>query len=331
MKKALFRIIILLLAAVSLFSVSCAETDEEDEIDVEKEIEMFEEDYGYLCSVDQGTLVIRDDVITLGGYYGEIIDGDWENRVEDPEIAALFVRGPGAWYVIDGDFLDVTLSGIRWPSTFRILGEGSFLHVAFEKMTIPASIERIYYSAFYRCYFGTLRIESCLPLGEIFRGIEDCRIGAYEVPEDHPLYKTVDGVLYSKDGKTLLAYPNRRQDEHFDVPAGVECIDGFAFETEYLKTISLPIGLKSLDDYAFYGCTRLQSIAVPLTVEHIGTGVFDDCVSLERVSLPEGLEADKDDAWAVYYPDDSLYRGDNGDTLSKPAEDDGKGLQCAVL
>ena len=127
---------------------------------------------------------------------------------------------------------------------------------------------------------------------DIMNGLEDCFVAAYDAPEDHPLYKTVDGVLFSKDGKTLLAYPNARTATHYDVPAGVERIGNGAFGNEYLKTISLPIGLKSVGDYAFSGCTRLQSIALPLTVKEIGKGIFNEGVSLELVSLPEGMEAE---------------------------------------
>ncbi len=343
MKKALFRIIILLLATVSLFSMSCAETDDEDEWEEEldeyeewyrnaTDEEIFEEDFGSLCSLDGDTLIIRDGLITLGLYNGEYTLGNWDKRTEDPEVAALFGSCRDENRTIDTDGInhfetDFTFSGVKWPVSLRMLGDSSFMYLMCKTITFPSSLERIYPGAFYRCTFGKVRIENCLQQDDLVRCFDECWIDAYEVPEDHPLYKTVDGVLYTKDGKKLLAYPNARKDEHFDVPAGVECIGGYAFsgvgdENEHLKTVSLPIGLKTLNDYAFSGCTRLQSIAVPLTVEHIGKDVFDDCVSLERVSLPEGLEADKNDDWCIYYPEDNLFRGDNGDTLPQPRKDE---------
>ena len=143
-------------------------------------------------------------------------------------------------------------------------------------------------------------------------------VGAYEAPEGHPLYKTVDGVLFTKDGKTLLSYSTGRTATHYDVPKGVERIADQAFINEYLQTISLPIGLKEVGDYGFSGCTRLQSIALPLTVTKIGKDIFSDCVSLELVSLPEGMEAERyeNDFWIAYYSDDRIFRGDNGDTTA---------------
>lgn len=352
--KKMLQMILVLLIAISPLGGSCAKTGEdEDWLDENEEEEEYDEEYwdevssdrekfirvfyGNTCDVEGDTLIILDGVVTLGEYYGEPVEGldafyhptEKENK-EDPEIAALFREDLHETGIIEinmfeMEFLDggYTFSDVRWPSSLRILGESGFFYLLCKEIEIPSTVERIYPGFFYRSNFGTVRIESCLPVVEILKGFDECRIEAYEVPEDHPLYKTVDGVLYTKDGKKLLAYPNARKEEHFDVPAGVESIGGFAFsgvadENEYLKTISLPIGLKTLDDYAFYGCKRLQAITVPLTVEHIGEAVFTKCVSLERISLPEGLTADKDASWSIYYEDDSLFRGDNGDTLTQP-------------
>ncbi len=184
--------------------------------------------------------------------------------------------------------------------------------------TLPEQLEVLEAGAFEFCFFDVLRIESTLPAQELLNSFYDCTVVTYEVPEDHPLYQAIDGVLFSKDGKTLLAYPGGRTDEHYDVPAGVEHIWPYAFGTDYLKTISLPIGLKTIGNGAFSDCGRLQSIAIPLTVTEIGDYAFWGCVSLELVSLPDGLTANKNDnpRFVQYYTDDFIYRGDNGDTLS---------------
>ena len=207
---------------------------------------------------------------------------------------------------------------VSLPSTLRYMGWESFYCLHFNAFTLPEQLEVLEAGAFEFCFFDVLRIESTLPAQELLNSFYDCTVVTYEVPEDHPLYQAIDGVLFSKDGKTLLAYPGGRMDEHYDVPAGVEHIWPYAFGTDYLKTISLPIGLKTIADAAFAGCGRLQSIAVPLTVTEIGKDAFWCCVSLELVSLPDGLTINKDinPRHAQYYTDDFIYRGDNGDTLS---------------
>ena len=325
------RLILLLLMVFSLVFPACAETDttdmdisysDDDEYDDYEKTHL--EAFHNYCRVENGTLTLLEGVVTLGQYDGESTEDGFE---PDPKIQALFDGNPGSNFCFSGEFPDdedyVEISSVQWPASIRRIGNMAFSYQHFDTLTLPASLEKIYPYAFIYCSFDTLRIECELPIEQILRALAyDNPVCAYEVPEDHPLYKAVDGVLYSKDGKTLLDYPTGRTDEHFDVPAGVEYIRENAVCDEDLKTVSLPIGLKELGNYAFSGCTRLQSIALPLTVTRIGTGAFYECISLERVSLPPGLEADKDDSWCVYYPDDSLFRGDNGDTIGGPADQD---------
>ena len=268
------------------------------------------EEYGYFefCDVQDDTLIVFEGVTALG----DARTSYWDDELEkDIEIEPKFENGP-SWWIYDegGDFHKVSL-----PSTLRYLGMESFSGYDFAEFTLPAQLEVLEFIAFYACDFDVLRIETTLPIEDILDSMDNCTVRAYEAPEDHPLYKTVDGVLFTKDGKTLLAYPDRRTDTHYDVPAGVERIEGI--HNEYLQTVSLPIGLKSIGDYGFSGCVRLQSIALPLTVKEIGKEIFSACVSLELVSMPEGLEAEKDERgyWEEYYPDDAIFRGDNGDTL----------------
>ena len=268
------------------------------------------EEYGIFeyCDVQDDTLILFEGVTALGsastGYFDE--SDEWV----DTEPA--FEDGPRFDYSLEGgDF-----HKIRFPSTLKYIGTEAFVRYHFSELTLPAQIEIMERYAFVYCSCDVLRIESVLPADEIMDAFLDGTVSAIEVPEEHPLYKTEDGVLFSKDGKTLFWYPNGKKDTHYDVPKGVERIEAGAFSNEYLQTVSLPIGLKSIGHYAFSGCTRLQSMVVPLTVSEIESDAFTFCVSLELLSLPDGLNVQKtNDLYAEYYPDDAIYRGDNGDTL----------------
>ena len=129
-------------------------------------------------------------------------------------------------------------------------------------------------------------------------------------------FTAVDGVLFDAEMKTLLRYPHGATAEHYDVPRGVERIADFAFDSDDqnspLKTISLPIGLREIGEYAFYALGRLNSVTIPPTVTRLAETAFGGCVSLERVSLPEGLEVELD-TWGKL-GDFTYYNGDNGTT-----------------
>ena len=245
---------LLLLMVFSLVVPACAETDTTDmDISYPDDDEYDDYEKAYLeafrnyCRVENGTLTLLEGVVTLGQYDGESTEDGTE---PDPEIEALFDGNPGKDLFFSGDLYDevsyVSISGVKWPSSIRRIGDFSFYNQHFDTLTLPASLEKIYPDAFIRCSFDTLRIECELPIEQIWQAMDECGVYAYEVPEDHPLYKAVDGVLYSKDGKTLLDYPAGRTEEHFDVPAGVEYIGKGAISSEALKTI--PTGLMNLRD-----------------------------------------------------------------------------------
>ena len=303
------RIFLLLLALVLLGPAALGE--EAPPYDWRADWE--ESGYDQYADVQNDTLIVFEGVTALG----EARKYRWDSELgTDVKIEPKFENGPR--------FLDLMFDAscpphqVSLPSTLRYLRIESFCLFDFTSFTLPKQLEVLENSAFVYCYFNVLRIESTLPAQDILYSFYDCTIDAYEVPEDHPLYQAIDGVLFSKDGKTLLAYPGGRMDEHYDVPAGVEHIWPYAFGTDYLKTISLPIGLKTIGNGAFSDCGRLQSIAIPLTVTEIGDYAFWGCVSLELVSLPDGLTINKDinPRHVQYYTDDFIYRGDNGDTLS---------------
>lgn len=117
------------------------------------------------------------------------------------------------------------------------------------------------------------------------------------VAAGHKKYRTLDGVLYSRDGRILVRYPAGRREEMFAVPEGVKKIGEFAFENQgYLKKILLPESVVTLGTGAFSGCRRLEDIELPSGIREIpdagtyrGAGVFKDCQKLKRIMLPDKL------------------------------------------
>ncbi len=115
--------------------------------------------------------------------------------------------------------------------------------------------------------------------------------------EGQSAYKAVDGVLYSKDQKTLVFYPRGRQGESFRVPEGVERIAEGAFEEQrYLKEIIIPDSVNFIGRAAFYGCGELTSITLPENLTEFPDanfydpkGVFGKCWRLQSIKLPKKL------------------------------------------
>lgn len=173
-----------------------------------------------------------------------------------------------------------------------VVGLDDFLFTdqsSIETVTIPANVCHIGASAFY----GT--------------GIKE-----FFVEDGHSMYKTEDGVLFSKDGIALVAYPPKKEDTSYTVPDGTEelyhgCfagnkniteltlpdtiiyIDTWAFAYTGVQTLELPETVTEIGSYAFAYMTRLTDIKIPSKVELIPGAAFAGCSNLVNVTLNDGL------------------------------------------
>ncbi len=56
-----------------------------------------------------------------------------------------------------------------------------------------------------------------------------------------------------------------------------------------IKNISLPDGMTSIGDEAFYGCSALTQVTIPDGVTSIGGAAFDNCSALTQVDIPNSV------------------------------------------
>lgn len=95
---------------------------------------------------------------------------------------------------------------------------------------------------------------------------------SFEVDKDNAFYKSIDGVLYSKDGTKLEYYPYKKTGGYI-MPDEVLEINNMAFiDNTFITGITLSNNIKEFDMYSLYGCTSLESIMFPESIENIITG-----------------------------------------------------------
>lgn len=190
----------------------------------------------------------------------------------------------------DYEFSDCTsLKSLSLPSNLTVINEGMFKNcTSLEEVILPENIEIISYAAF----------SNCTSLKSIYipQGVNDIApsafnscfsLGFIEVDENNESFKSVEGDLYTKDGKVLLKYAVAKQNPSFNVPQGVEVICEYAFEGNTgLKKITIPDTVTEIGMGAFTYCTALESINIPKTVNGFGIDeMLLGCTSLKRIDF----------------------------------------------
>ncbi len=199
------------------------------------------------------------------------------------------------------------------------IGEEAFMQCTkLTEVTIPGSVKNIGKFPYRNCHKlkklivgeGITHIESLIwettPLDELVipstvtsMSLLNFNHGAkFTVAEENPAYCDVDGIIFSKDMKTLVSYPPSKKDLYYKIPSQVTTLYQGAFShTQYLKyldmsdckltsiavqrfnqtsslsNIILPKGIKKIDNNAFY-MTKIKSIYVPSIVTSVGANAF---------------------------------------------------------
>lgn len=122
--------------------------------------------------------------------------------------------------------------------------------------------------------------------GVAFKGCR--RLVAFSVAAGNACYKSVRGLLLSKDGKTLVAVPGGLK--RVMIPAGVQCVGKEAFfECEQLESVTIPDSVTCIEEGAFWRCRRLKDVQIPSNVTSVG----------DRAFLESGISKGTESPWCV--------------------------------
>ena len=118
------------------------------------------------------------------------------------------------------------------------------------------------------------------------------------IDKDNPVYMTENGILYSKDKKTLYAMLYIASGE-FEIDSGVETIEMMAFDGQQITKLILPEGLKTISQRAFTQCAFLESVEIPSTVTTIETGAFERCPNLTSMNIKQKANSIAGAPWGI--------------------------------
>ncbi len=112
------------------------------------------------------------------------------------------------------------------------------------------------------------------------------------VSPKHRLYTTRDGILMSRDYKTIIRCPATRQG-HFEIPIQVEQLAPYAFRDSQLSSVAFSRTIKVIPERCFSRSKQLQTVLLPSGLEEIGAGAFYGCSQLRTIPLPASISTIK--------------------------------------
>lgn len=131
------------------------------------------------------------------------------------------------------------------------------------------------------------------------------------IDEENTVYKSEDGIVYSKDGSALLRYPGGRSElSSYIIPEGISRIGCGAFYESNIGIITLPESLTVIEDYAFEG-SAITVVFIPKDVQTIGACAFSRTSRCSQIRIDannlyftvlEGVLFTKDMLSLIQYP-----------------------------
>lgn len=113
---------------------------------------------------------------------------------------------------------------------------------------------------------------------------------AYYVDDENPVFKSIDGVIYDKDVKSLLIWPTDKQD--IVIPETVNEIGNYAFANcSFLTKMIIPESIVKINKGIFYGCVNLREVVLPEHIDEIPESAFQNCSSLTDLSFSENVKS----------------------------------------
>ena len=214
----------------------------------------------------------------------KVESGDYTYTVGEDGVACIVDCSSEENEIVIPETIDgVTVTGIDAKA---------FLEKIINKITIPATVTDI---------AEENPFSSLLHLQEIV------------VDEGNPAYTAVDGVLYTKDMKTLVCYPASKSGTSFTVADGVETIGVAAISSTALTEIILPDSVTTIGRHcfsfnerleklhmdntkidqipvmSFANCSNLTDLTFSESTTYIDLAAFISCASLSEITLPSNL------------------------------------------
>ncbi|GEM_PF-5946458 len=212
-------------------------------------------------------LTLPDSVVSIGDnafQSSTYLNG--ENKLISKNSFDSFVFSKNLKEIGSRAFWDCGFTSLNLPDSLNRIGDEAFGGAVLpDSVTIPKNVDSIGVSPFWL----------------------STNLSNINVASANPYYKSVNGVVLTKDGKMLVTMPYLKTS--YTIPNGVEEIAREAFDTTKLKSVTFPETLRVIGRWAFCGTDLSGDITIPDSVSKIDKSAFSYCKGLTGITLGKGL------------------------------------------
>lgn len=242
----------------------------------------------------------------------------------------------GLAYVVNEDNETCTVTGIgsctdmdivipAYIDGFKVtaIGDGAFILESFKSVVMSDTIVTIGNDAFGECMYmesiilseslttiGSYAFQCCESLKSLYipASLTDLGMGSLgycislkniDVDENNQYYTSIDGSLYTKDGKTLVQYAIGNGETVVRIPDGVTCVGYTSFcGSTFITDVIIPDSVILIERAAFHRCTALRNVTIGSRDRQIDNAecvisddAFCDCDALTTLILGNTVKA----------------------------------------
>ncbi|WP_028044195.1 leucine-rich repeat protein [Candidatus Stoquefichus massiliensis] len=160
-------------------------------------------------------------------------------------------------------------------SQLKTIGEFAFDSSHLQSITLPKQLETIERCAFRSTQLTAIDIPQKVNTIDSSAFNECIQLASINVASGNTSYQSIEGVLYTQDGKTLCNYPIARETDTYIIKDGVETIEKYAFDmTQKTPYVTIPASVKNINEFAFYS-SKIERMLLLGNVSTFGEMCFE--------------------------------------------------------
>ena len=177
------------------------------------------------------------------------------------------------------------LNSVTIPDSVKVIKPRAFAECSnLSTLKFGKNVEKIYDYVFFQTNITEITLPEKLNHISGIAFLGNFVIKNINVDTKNTNFSSSNGIVFSKDKKKIVLYPQGKTEKAYTIPSTVEEICDSAFSYAQVESITIPSSVKKFGNYVF-SSTSITSITIPSTVTEMGYGPVADCQKLISANI----------------------------------------------